>query len=185
MAVRFADLTGNGRADYLCLEKDGRVTSFIHKDHGSFEDVGQIKYSESKDRANLRWADVNGDGRDDMIWIDKFNDDGYVWYNEDRSDPATTSGPSFLWRKISDAVYEGSVAGTLHVLPDLDGNGRADMHEILGTWNNEAESWFNPACGMADATGDDSEDIADPQLPVMPGSGTGDYDNDVDCNDDI
>ncbi|KFY97907.1 hypothetical protein V498_01794 [Pseudogymnoascus sp. VKM F-4517 (FW-2822)] len=185
LAVRFADLTGNGRADYLCLEKDGRVTGFVHKDDGTFEDVGQIKYAEGKDRANLRWADVNGDGRDDMIWIDKFNGDGYVWYNEDRSDPATTSGSSFLWRKISDAVYEGSVAGTCMFYPDLDGNGRADMHGILGTWNNEAESWFNPACGMADAIGDDSDDIADPQLPVMPGSGSGDGDNDVDCNDDI
>lgn len=79
MAVRFADLTGNGRADYLCLEKDGRVTGFVHKNDGGWEDVGQIKFADGKDRANLRWADVNGDGRDDMIWVDKFNGDGSVW----------------------------------------------------------------------------------------------------------
>lgn len=80
MAVRFADLTGNKRADYLCIEPAGRVTGFLHNNDGSFTDVGQIKFApKDKDRANLRWTDVNGDGLDDMIWIDKFNGDTYVW----------------------------------------------------------------------------------------------------------
>lgn len=72
MAVRFGDLTGNGRADYLCLAPDGKTSGYVHKDDGSFENVGQIKFSEEKDRANFRWVDVNGDGLDDMIWIEKF-----------------------------------------------------------------------------------------------------------------
>lgn len=77
--VRFADLTGNGRGDYLCLEKDGRVTGFVHNGDDSWENVGQIKYPDGRDRANLRWADVNGDGLADMIWAEKFTGDGYVW----------------------------------------------------------------------------------------------------------
>ncbi|KAF4983927.1 hypothetical protein FDECE_17192 [Fusarium decemcellulare] len=181
LAVRFADLTGNGRADYLCLEKDGRVTGFVHKNDGGWEDVGQIKFAEGKDRANLRWADVNGDGRDDMIWVDKFNGDGSVWYNGDRSEPSKTSGSSFFWRKIDKPVYQGSQAGTCMYFPDLDGNGRADMHGITGTWTNWAYSWLNPSCGMSDAEGDDEGGVIDPKLPVMPtqpGDDGGNGDND-------
>lgn len=79
MAVRFADISGNGRADYLCIQPDGHVRGDIQGDDGSFTFHKQIKFAEGKDRANLRFADVNGDGRDDLIWIDKFNGDGYVW----------------------------------------------------------------------------------------------------------
>lgn len=80
MAVGFADITGNKRADYLCIAKDGKVVGAVQDDEGSFEQVEQIKFAESADRANLRWADVNGDGKADMIWVDKFNGDGRVWY---------------------------------------------------------------------------------------------------------
>ena len=79
VAVRFADITGNGRADYLCIEKDGRVSGAVQDDGGAFEPIPQIKVAEGKDRANLRWADVNGDGRDDMLWVNKFNGDAQVW----------------------------------------------------------------------------------------------------------
>lgn len=80
MAVRFADLTGNKRADYLCIKPDGYVSAYLHPgDDGSWEDAGQIKFAEDKDRANLRWADVDGDGKDDMIWIEKFSGDSWVW----------------------------------------------------------------------------------------------------------
>lgn len=79
MSVRFADLTDNGRADYLCIHPDGFVKGQVQRDDGSWEDVGQIKFAEEADRANLRWADVNGDGQDDMLWVDKFNGNARVW----------------------------------------------------------------------------------------------------------
>lgn len=79
MAVRFADITGNNHADYLCLAPDGKVTGFLHGDDGGFENVGQIKFADGMDRANLRFADVNGDGADDLLWIEKFTGDTSVW----------------------------------------------------------------------------------------------------------
>ncbi|KAL2202779.1 hypothetical protein CC79DRAFT_1344773 [Sarocladium strictum] len=79
LAVRFADLTGNGRADYLCIAPDGHVKGSVQNNDGSFTNVGQIKVSADKDRANLRFADVNGDGKDDLVWINKFNGDVSVW----------------------------------------------------------------------------------------------------------
>lgn len=32
--VHMADLTGNGKADYLCVEKDGGTWGFTHNDDG-------------------------------------------------------------------------------------------------------------------------------------------------------
>jgi hypothetical protein len=78
VAVQFADINGNGRGDYLCIGKDGRTTGFIQDADGTWESIPQIKASDGKDRANLRWADVNGDGKDDMIWVDFLSGDGHV-----------------------------------------------------------------------------------------------------------
>ncbi|KAF4412991.1 Multidomain esterase [Colletotrichum fructicola] len=172
LAVRFANIDGGKRGDYLCIKPNGYVSGWVHKDDGTWEDVGQVKFQEGKDRANLRWADVNGDGKDDMLWVDKFNGDGYVWYNGGRGDRGDLGGSLYFWRKISDPVYDGNHAGTCMYYPDLDGNGRADMHSIIGTFNNQAETWFNPSCAMTDRTGDDG-DIGNPNLPVQPGSSNG------------
>lgn len=80
MAVRFADLTGNKRADQLCIKPNGHVSAHLQSNDGrSWENASQIKFAEGKDRANLRWADVDGDGKDDMIWIEKFSGDAWVW----------------------------------------------------------------------------------------------------------
>ncbi|KAK7216223.1 hypothetical protein V2G26_004226 [Clonostachys chloroleuca] len=156
LAVRFADLTGNKRADYLCIEPNSRVTGFVQNDDGSFEDAGQIKVSISKDRANLRWADVNGDGKDDLLWVEKFSGDAYVWYNEGRGKSEDLLGSTFSWRQQTEVAYKGNAAGTCEYWPDLDGNGRADEHYITGTFDNKARTSFNPSCGLTDFTGDDA-----------------------------
>lgn len=61
-----------------------------------------------------------------QLWIDKFNGDGYVWYNGGRGDPAENAGSTFRWDRRDSPVYDGNVAGTCEYYPDLDGDGRAD-----------------------------------------------------------
>lgn len=65
LGVRFADLTGDGTADYLCIEKSGRITGYLNRGMSTsgqitFEDVGQIKLATNYDRQNVRFNDVNG-----------------------------------------------------------------------------------------------------------------------------
>ncbi|KAK8085967.1 Integrin alpha N-terminal [Apiospora phragmitis] len=167
LAVRFADITGDGRGDYLCLEKDGRVTGFIREAGGDWRG-GQIKFSEKKDRANLRWADINGDGRDDMIWINKYTGDGEIWYNNGLFTSPDPSGSLFHWLPQG-ILMAGNVQGACIHYPDLDGDGRADLHSILSPQLNTAETWFNlcPESGGGsgnDQEGDDGE-ITNPNLP--------------------
>ncbi|KAI4602200.1 hypothetical protein KJ359_009438 [Pestalotiopsis sp. 9143b] len=134
LPVRFGDISGNGRGDYLCIEKNGRVSGFVHNSDDTWENVGQVKFTDGMDRADLRWSDVNGDGKDDMVWVDKFTGDGTVFYNRGRGDPAQLGGSSFSWDRISGPLYEADYAGTCQYLPDLDGDGRADLHSIIGTY---------------------------------------------------
>ncbi|KAL3459687.1 hypothetical protein BJX64DRAFT_279058 [Aspergillus heterothallicus] len=168
-AVQFADIDGNGRDDYLCIRRDGHITGFIHKDDNTWEDVGQIKFAQDKDRANLRFADVNGDGLDDMIWVDKFNGDGYVWYNKGPGNRKKLQGSYIEWARQEKPVYKGDHAGTCLYFPDLDGNGRADMHVIQNVYTNEAKTWYNPTCGLENHHGEGGTCCGDPSLPVPPG----------------
>lgn len=79
VAVHFADFTENNRADYLCIAPDGTVSGSLQQDSGVFVDVGQIKFAFGKDRALLRCADVKSDGKDDMLWRERFSGDTWVW----------------------------------------------------------------------------------------------------------
>ncbi|KAG9255973.1 uncharacterized protein F5Z01DRAFT_531189 [Emericellopsis atlantica] len=202
-AVQFAYLgNDNRRADYLCIRENGLVRGRRQLNDGSFGPMVQFKKAEGVDRANIRWGDVNGDGRDDLIWVDKFNGNARVWYGAGpHGNPSANGGSSWQWRKIDEPVYDGSYAGTCQYFPDLNGNGRADLHSIMGTWTNKAETWFNRDCALRDAHGDDPG--GDPQLPVQPGNpidgdGPGDGDHpgcdresdsrdfrDFDCNDPL
>ncbi|THC94729.1 hypothetical protein EYZ11_005768 [Aspergillus tanneri] len=161
-SVRFADITGNGRDDYLCVERDGRTWGWVHDDN-HWEYIDQFKFSEGKDRANLHWADVDGDGRADMIHTDKFTGDGSVWYNRGRRD---VGGSRFEWQSVG-AKYKGAVAGSCIYFPELSGNGRADMHSITHALDNTARTLFN-RCTPPDSTGDDGP-ITDPNLPEPSG----------------
>lgn len=168
LAVQFADISGNGRGDYICLEKDGRSWGWIHNSDGSWEYIDQYKFAEGVDRANLAWADINGDGRDDMIRTDKFTGDGTVWYNKGRED---VGGSRFRWEK-HDNVIMGHVAGTCTYYGDFDGNGRADVQALTASWYNTANTYLN-TCGPRDNSGDDPEGVHYPGLPTMPGTNPG------------
>ncbi|KAI8721514.1 SGNH-hydro domain-containing protein [Fusarium sp. LHS14.1] len=177
LAVRFADISGSGRPDYLCIEKDGRIWGWTQSSNGAWTHVPQFKSAKGHDRANLRFHDVDGDGRADTIWVEKFSGDGFVYYNLGRRD---IGGSQYWWEQKPGGgpfhAYAGSQAGTCMYYPDLDGNGRADMHGIKGTWTNEAETWYNMCSG--DAKGDDPGGISNPNLPPQPlppnpGTGTG------------
>ena len=44
--MRIADIDGDGRADPLCIEPNGRITAWLNTENHGFVDVGQVKFSE-------------------------------------------------------------------------------------------------------------------------------------------
>lgn len=103
-----------------------------------------------------------------------FNLTVYSWivrYNEGRhSNPSANGGSHYSWRKGNGNAYGGSYAGTCQNFVNLDSDPRADLHSIMGTWTNNAETWYSPSCGFFDYTGDDDGGVKDPQLPIQPGN---------------
>ncbi|KFA66600.1 hypothetical protein S40285_08276 [Stachybotrys chlorohalonatus IBT 40285] len=171
VAVRFAQINTSKKADYLCINPDGLVRARMHSADDGWSNMMQIKRADVADRANLRFADVNGDGVDDIIWVDKFTGDASVWYNGGRhGNPAANSGSYYIWRKGSGNAYGGSYAGTCQNFVNLDSNPRADLHSIMGTWTNNAETWYSPICDFFDNRGDDEGGVRNPQLPIQLGN---------------
>ncbi|KAI1149546.1 hypothetical protein F4825DRAFT_49431 [Nemania diffusa] len=97
LGMRIADIDGDGRADPVCFEKSGRITAWLNKQSGLL-DVGQIKFAEAWDRANLRLADVEDSGRADIIWVDKYTGAGRVFKNNGYvGKGGAAGGSSFSW----------------------------------------------------------------------------------------
>ncbi|KAK6065946.1 esterase family protein [Seiridium cupressi] len=158
-------------ADVSCMEKDGRTTGWIQTSVGVWEDAGQIKLSEGYDRANHRWADIDGDGRADFLWMDKFMGDTTMWHN---GGAIPTLGSAYNWNARG-KVWAGQAQGACQSFPDLDGNGRADLVTVQAT-TNTATSFYNncdgPGGSGANAGGDDADTLTDDPIPDLPGEDT-------------
>ncbi|KAF5020271.1 hypothetical protein F66182_7705 [Fusarium sp. NRRL 66182] len=169
LPVQFADVTGSGRSDYLCIEKNGRFWGWTQDSKGAWTYMDQFFSSKKHDRANMRFADVDGDGRADAIWVEKFSGDAFVYYNKGRKDIA---GSRYHWeiqeRGGPFLAYGGSYAGSCQHFPDLNGDGRADLHSIQATFPNTAVSAYN-ICG-GNRSGDDGTDIKKPDIITPPGN---------------
>ncbi|MQS15955.1 VCBS repeat-containing protein [Streptomyces kaniharaensis] len=70
--VRFADIDGDGRADYNVINADGSVTTYLNNggDSGAgWVNYGQIATGFTTDPSRVRLADIDGDGKADYSVI--------------------------------------------------------------------------------------------------------------------
>ncbi|KAJ6057366.1 hypothetical protein N7460_000640 [Penicillium canescens] len=162
IGVSMADLDGDGRADYLCMEPDGRTVGWLNRGVNDFEAKGQVKRTQGYDRANHKWADVNGDGAVDFLWVDKFNGDTQVWVN---MGDTPTAGSSWKWELLDGPRYQGSDRGANLYFPNIGGLSRADMHNIIPR-TNIAYTWFNTCPGSDSSAVDDVDPSTNPNLPA-------------------
>lgn len=71
--VRFADIDGDGKADYLIVNDDGSVNCWINgglKDGAyTWNSLGQIATGFGDDGAGVVFADIDGDGKAEYLWV--------------------------------------------------------------------------------------------------------------------
>ncbi|KAL1608357.1 hypothetical protein SLS60_003298 [Paraconiothyrium brasiliense] len=100
LGVRFADIDGDARVDYLCLDTAGTTSAILNTEKG-FSNVGQIKYTIGKDRAETRFADVNNDGKADYLTVDKKTGQVSIYTNQGQNQQAMSvqgvGDSSFTW----------------------------------------------------------------------------------------
>ena len=89
-------ISGDKRADPVCIEKNGRMSAWMNKKSGMVN-VGQIKVAEGWDRANIRLADVETSGRADILYLDKYTGATTVFKNDGNKPSGVSS--SFSWTK--------------------------------------------------------------------------------------
>ncbi|BCL13691.1 GDSL-type esterase/lipase family protein [Micromonospora sagamiensis] len=134
--VRFADLNGDGRDDYLVVGSTSVVRAYLNvKGPGgrlAFVPWGIVFRDASFNRNNLRFADVTGDGRDDLLRVGA---KGAVHAYRNMWDPATErqagkpQPPAWrLWLNWAGGTRGSSLEAVRFA--DGDGDGKADYLQV-------------------------------------------------------
>ncbi|MEO3777487.1 FG-GAP-like repeat-containing protein [Micromonospora sp. B11E3] len=183
--VRFADLNGDGRDDYLVVSSTSEVRAYLNVkrsgDTLAFVPWGIVFRVDSFNRNNLRFADVTGDGRDDLLRVGA---KGAVHVYRNMWDPATerqagkpqppawrlwlnwaggTRGSSLEAVRFADADGDGradylqvSVEGAVHAFLNRGGGGNGGF-QARYDWANES-GYPRPYIQFADISGDGKAD---------------------------
>ncbi|KAF5001515.1 hypothetical protein FGRMN_986 [Fusarium graminum] len=171
LGMRIHDIDGDGRADVLCIEKNGRITGWLNKASG-LENVGQVKFSEGWDRASIRFADVEASGRADLLHVDKYTGAVNVFTNNGHK---AQGGSSFSWTSRG-MLYNAIDRGENMHFTNQGGLGRADMVKVDPS-TNKAWTYWNRCTATG---GDDGPADKDPGLPKTGGGSVGDDITEID-----
>ncbi|MEV8639058.1 GDSL-type esterase/lipase family protein [Streptosporangium sp. NPDC051023] len=139
--IRFADVTGGGRDDYLLIRADGSVKAWYNK---GFQVQNGRKFLEWEVPQNIsgplaepreiRYADINGDRRADRILITA-KGGARAWLNEG---PGGSGG---TYRDIGKIAGDAEVPSKDVQFADVDGDGKADFLRI--GWTGVMHAWLN------------------------------------------
>nr|WP_062339199.1 FG-GAP-like repeat-containing protein [Herbidospora sakaeratensis] len=136
--VRFADLNGDGRDDYLLVKDNGRVQAWLNVREGDgvgWNYRGDVA-SGSGPRDHIRFADLNGDNRDDYLVV---GDQGQVnaWFN-------TGTGDAIAWTSRGRLASGSAPRGQIR-FADVDGDNRDDYLVVddagrVRMWRNTGDA---------------------------------------------
>jgi hypothetical protein len=132
--VHFVDLNGDGLDDFACVAPDGSVFAAINRGNGggssppSFNHIGLWKASDAAyPQAQVRLADMDGDGRADFIGLSP-NGDVRIWRNgwvKDKPEYFQALGLRFPGQN------KGDLRGVR--FEDINGDGRDDWMWVSNT----------------------------------------------------
>ncbi|MDF5756365.1 FG-GAP-like repeat-containing protein [Spongiactinospora sp. TRM90649] len=139
--IRFADVTGGGRDDYLVIEPNGATAAWYNQGLMVKDDRQFLKWDKPVQLANelagavqVRYADLNGDKRADRVVLDE-NLGVYAWINK---------GPKGLfdgWTELGYIANDPKVPVKDVQFADMDGDGKEDFVRI--GWTGVAHVWLN------------------------------------------
>ncbi|KAL8948177.1 MAG: hypothetical protein Q9222_005610 [Ikaeria aurantiellina] len=138
--IRFVDLNGDGRAEYLWVHTDGSVDVWLNQQlPGETASTLAINWNPQtqsaggigRDGAGVRFADLNGDGRAEYLYVD---DKGavIVYLNAGSKDAGLNAGVITWIPQRQTATGVGDTRNET-VFADIDGDGRSDYLHVSRT----------------------------------------------------
>ncbi|WP_189938055.1 FG-GAP-like repeat-containing protein [Streptomyces aurantiogriseus] len=137
--VRFADIDGDDRADYLVIDDNGAVRAWLNTPGNggkpSWKSWGEIAPGVGAPGPQVRFADIDGDDRADYLVID---DNGAVraWLNT----PGNGGKPSWAGLGTFAAGVDGATRAMVR-FADVSGDGRADY--LMVSEAGQIRAWIN------------------------------------------
>lgn len=149
--VRFADIDGDRRDDYLVLEPNGSVKAWMNTGGDASGKPGWVSRGEIASGAgltnpNVHFADINGDNRDDYLVVE-LNRSVKAWINTG-GDSAGKPGWAARGQIASGAV---NVPGQV-VFADVNGDNRDD-YLIVAPDGGPVHAWLNAGGDTPQAPG--------------------------------
>ncbi|KAL8709701.1 MAG: hypothetical protein Q9220_005641 [cf. Caloplaca sp. 1 TL-2023] len=138
--IQFADLNGDGRAEYLWVHPDGSVDVWLNEqlpaETASTLAINWYPQTRSakgigRDGAGVRFADLNGDGRAEYLYVES-NGAVIVYLNAGSQDAGPNAGVITWVPQKQTATGVGGVRNET-VLADMDGDGRSDYLHVSRT----------------------------------------------------
>lgn len=128
-------MTGDGRADSIHLAPNGAATLYINQGRqpsGSWGwwEWGVVATGVGSSRENIRFADFNGDGRDDYAIVDPDTGGLNVWYNRGTESGSWDSVTPIIWWNPGEPIASGVSylpnwdKSLMVAFGDLNGDGR-------------------------------------------------------------
>ncbi|WP_433608125.1 FG-GAP-like repeat-containing protein [Dactylosporangium sp. CA-139114] len=134
--IRFADINGDRRADYLVVNPDSSVKAWLNGGPGGsgylWQPLGVIATGIGSAGSLIRFADVDGDRRADYLVVDPATGDTQMWRN------GGPGGSGYMW------LPQGSITTgnpDRVVYADLDGDHRADYLQVNA--DGSVQAWTN------------------------------------------
>ena len=139
--VRFADIDGDGKDDYLVVDANtGAVQAWLNAGGDTAAGPGWVPRGQIASGVapgdQIRFADINGDGKDDYLVVDPISGAVQAWLNAGGDSAA---GPGWVARgQIASGVAPGS---WVH-FADIDGDGKAD-YLVIDPVTGAVQAWLN------------------------------------------
>ncbi len=142
--IQFADMNSDGFADYLVVDPLlGAVDVWLDNGGDSAPGVpwdpwGRSAYGVGYQGADVRFADINGDGWADYVVIDPRTGAAKAWLNM-----GANAAGGFYWKELGQICpgFGATNSTSVTTMADMDGDGKADYVRIFS--NGALEVYLN------------------------------------------
>lgn len=147
--IHFADIDGDGSTDYLSVDAHGAVTAYLNGGANSEANLGWLWMPAGKIASGvgpgneIRFADIDGDGKADYLVVDKATDSVTEYLN---GGPDSAANGGWVWINQGKIATGVGAAGQSIVFGAVSSRGRAD-YLVITPGSGAVSLWANGCDG--------------------------------------